>query len=1538
MLRPPQVSKENLKYPSSYSHSAATSHTHTSSHTPTTRRTHGVLRLPTKKRKSRFPFSQLYSNPLNKPGDGNSDSDDDGNEYEPSVFYFADTIMKSTSTTTASTYNSKNSRSSTKSIIDLGTQPDIVEIAQFETPMDARESSTRSASDRVREYISARSTRTVQTATADNTTATTAKSTSTVPPFFYAAKKSQACNPPRQSNVAPIQTIVPKPAPAPPVPVPVPVYKAFNPLPDISSLEKERSIKYSYLDALSQTSTNDNDEPIANKSSASIDYLSAMSSSSVTCISRAIQSEEIDAASDAGNENSSMKEFHGDVHHNDSDNPASTTTTTINEINDIGMNIDIGMDIGMPIEEQLANLSSEEAAKLVSEFMANSQQETMKELQALEDAMNAEIEALRRELDGNSVADADMAAAAAAVADAMRQEEKERDTTMPASTNAALPIEDGEEAGLERMMADVSGMSAEDLMLQIEEIKMKELQALEDAMNAEIEALKTESDGNYVADADALRVEEKRKDTAMPASTDVALPIDDVEEVDLERLMADVSGMSAEDLMLQIEEYEKTIDNIMKVEGLELSEGGLVGEASTGADTSVSVEGSTVESGNPRECEEMGIGEGDGNDLSLEDDASVIRNILVVENDIKHDATIHDYKSRSDDLTLGEDDDSDASRNGNLITSEDALLGEVGEHDILQEDITSEEVSVDEIQEEEASVHVDRKGSNDVVTSSVPTPPITSIPIFEIIPSISNDEVIAQVSSLSAEEAANAVSNYMVKSDKEKDYALKRLEKQKNREIKSLKQQIILTSSLRPGQDYEYYVESLTKRVDLLQVFMARYILEAQEEKRKAVREAEAYMEEKYSVIFNSFFSESCWDLDVGIGQDNGIFQESNAKIVADEVGPSSEESNAENVNEDSVIFEEMAMLVKEAAEEEKQARDSLQAEQTASALYEVARIAELEYLFEEARIAKETKVLEAEILAEEAEIKKLVEIAQLEEDAKLEESLEGLRIEEEKMAAEEAESLSVGSEHVTIEQGDMQEMAKENELAAEAEHLRMKDKERTRERNQREMLQTRFRLQNLDSRKKRAKVIESNQRSLLISHLRFERLVAEKNESMRIEAKEREVAIFQRLVAEKNESMRIEAEEREVARFQAEEIERLRMGAEELDRDRLQAEENEHLRTEDEESLAVEASAVASIGYLVGNVVAKRNLYRFSPTQSPIQSPFTIERRQYFTVQQDQSMEPIGGQNFVFRGFVEELDEGEEEEPIFKADATRNFAAVGPALYSVNGLADGGASQDSNCALALYSMANPDTFEGQGMQLGSGSGVAGILSVVGAGLTAKFSGMKERQRNEGWKPSDEKGNTPVPENLSKILLTESQGIMLDKCVQNLRASAFPPIKIELGLLDWEQNIPMSMGDMFDFIVGCDCAFGLPSVTPLARTVALALKSSPCDKAEQSTQQIRGKFLHIGPGNKESYFDLKNGLVNLYKMVSSMEEIVLERLELVPLVFDSLDEAGAQLKNETDANVGGIVEFQNIESSTYSALIAHHNEDYDGSNGDDIFE
>jgi hypothetical protein len=43
------------------------------------------------------------------------------------------------------------------------------------------------------------------------------------------------------------------------------------------------------------------------------------------------------------------------------------------------------------------------------------------------------------------------------------------------------------------------------------------------------------------------------------------------------------------------------------------------------------------------------------------------------------------------------------------------------------------------------------------------------------------------------------------------------------------------------------------------------------------------------------------------------------------------------------------------------------------------------------------------------------------------------------------------------------------------------------------------------------------------------------------------------------------------------------------------------------------------------------------------------------------------------------------------------------------------------------------------------------------------------------------------------------------------------------------------------------------------------------------------------------------------------------------------------LKDETERKTSGAVEVQNIESSIYSALLSHHGEDYNGSNGDIVF-
>ena len=66
------------------------------------------------------------------------------------------------------------------------------------------------------------------------------------------------------------------------------------------------------------------------------------------------------------------------------------------------------------------------------------------------------------------------------------------------------------------------------------------------------------------------------------------------------------------------------------------------------------------------------------------------------------------------------------------------------------------------------------------------------------------------------------------------------------------------------------------------------------------------------------------------------------------------------------------------------------------------------------------------------------------------------------------------------------------------------------------------------------------------------------------------------------------------------------------------------------------------------------------------------------------------------------------------------------------------------------------------------------------------------------------------------------------------------------------------------------------------------------------------------------------------------EELVLERLDLVPLILDSLLEEETHLQEEVEVQ-GGYVEFQNLEKSRFTSLVGHHNEDYDGFNGEGFF-
>lgn len=194
----------------------------------------------------------------------------------------------------------------------------------------------------------------------------------------------------------------------------------------------------------------------------------------------------------------------------------------------------------------------------------------------------------------------------------------------------------------------------------------------------------------------------------------------------------------------------------------------------------------------------------------------------------------------------------------------------------------------------------------------------------------------------------------------------------------------------------------------------------------------------------------------------------------------------------------------------------------------------------------------------------------------------------------------------------------------------------------------------------------------------------------------------------------------------------------------------------------------------------------------------------------------------------------------------------------------------------------------------------------------------------------------PVPRTLTKLVLTDSHENLVNKCLDNLAAAKMPVSKAEVQIMDWNRRVPNDAKDQYNFVIGCDCAYYFPLVPPLARTVAYYLKSSPYD-SQANEQFVRGTFLHIGPLHRESIDDLSRKLGRGYRMNARRKEIVLERHDLVPLIIDGLEVAETQMNEETEGEIGGYVEYQNVDTSKYSALVAYHSEEYDGFNGDYFF-
>jgi hypothetical protein len=200
--------------------------------------------------------------------------------------------------------------------------------------------------------------------------------------------------------------------------------------------------------------------------------------------------------------------------------------------------------------------------------------------------------------------------------------------------------------------------------------------------------------------------------------------------------------------------------------------------------------------------------------------------------------------------------------------------------------------------------------------------------------------------------------------------------------------------------------------------------------------------------------------------------------------------------------------------------------------------------------------------------------------------------------------------------------------------------------------------------------------------------------------------------------------------------------------------------------------------------------------------------------------------------------------------------------------------------------------------------GAGGILSIIGAGLATGAEIVSDGKDLV----------SPVPAALSRIIVSDSNQDNLEACMENLDMAAnFPESKAVFATLDWNMGVPESLKEQFDFLLGCDCADS-SSIEALAKFVAFTLKKE------------NGKFLHVGPQDRESLYDLQLMLRMVHGMNAKMKEIIVERIDLEPFIMDTLEDVELQMRSEDD---GSYVRYIDFHTSRYSALTVDHGEHSD---------
>ena len=390
----------------------------------------------------------------------------------------------------------------------------------------------------------------------------------------------------------------------------------------------------------------------------------------------------------------------------------------------------------------------------------------------------------------------------------------------------------------------------------------------------------------------------------------------------------------------------------------------------------------------------------------------------------------------------------------------------------------------------------------------------------------------------------------------------------------------------------------------------------------------------------------------------------------------------------------------------------------------------------------------------------------------------------------------------------------------------------------------------------------------------------------------------------------------------------------------------------------------MAKGGNLAGKVVYQRFLYKLSPLSDVPETPYTIEERLRFQVGDDgRELTPVGRKTFILRGGPDD-DETDASPP---GDASKSQRRVGKILYkeSFHEITESesgaesyaanarGTIADVSIASALYFAAQPQLIRGNVLELSSGVGFGGIMSCVAAGAAMPKPSHEinplddsdeegENTDGEGSDAADDdilprKDKTPLPPNLEKLTLSDSNEEILNECSKNTRVCGIPSDKIGLGLLDWNMPVKKELKNQFDCILGNDIAYQFPDVKGISRLAAYCLRANPyVGETIERDNLDGGQFVHVGPHSRDTISDLRKKLRSGYRMEVDVGYLELERFDLAPMILDSVKDEGAA-EDKLQKEDKGYVACQSQSMEKFSTFVATHCDGYDGFNGEFFF-